>query len=90
MIILFAVLQALDILSTWVGLHLGLGEASPTVRLFLGVGGPLAGLILSKSVAFGLLAALLLLRRAKTLRWVNIWYAVLVAWNFTLIGLKVL
>jgi hypothetical protein len=88
MIWLFIGLQTLDVLTTWTGLRLGLGEASPTVRLFLGwAHGPLAGLILSKSIAFGLLVALMT-RKPSALRLVNVWYTVLVAWNLTLIGLQ--
>jgi len=87
MILLFAGLQALDVLTTWLGLRHGLGEASPAVRLFLGAGaGPLAGLIFSKLVAFGLLAALLAAGRPRALRNVNFWYTALVAWNLALLA----
>src|ERR1044072_6390506 len=77
MIWLFMGLQFLDVLTTWLGLRVGHSEASPAVRFFLGRNA-LAGLILSKSVAFGLLVALLS-RRPRSLRIVNIWQTAPVA-----------
>ena len=80
----FIYLQLLDFLTTIVGFRLGLGEASPFIRLLMNTG-PAAGVLLSKLVAVALLGACLWLKRHRVIHWINYWYAGLVLWNLFLI-----
>lgn len=82
---LFVYLQLLDILTTWIGLRLGLAEASPFVRHLMQLG-PAAGLAASKVVAFFLAGLCVWLNRRHVVRWINYWYAALVVWNMALIA----
>jgi len=77
---IFVYLQILDVLSTLIGFSLGNTEASPFVRLLVRFG-PAAGLVLSKVVALGLVAACFLLKRMRMIRFINYWYAGLIVWN---------
>jgi hypothetical protein len=77
-------LQALDVLTTLLGFHLGLVEASPFIKFLMRLG-PVAGLVGSKMVA-ALLGALCVWRgRPQVIRLINYWYAGLVIWNLALI-----
>ncbi len=80
----FVYLQLLDLMTTVLGLRLGLGEASPFVRWLMGVG-PVAGVVLSKGVALGLGAICLAYGKRRIMIWINYWFAALVVWNLTLI-----
>ena len=81
---LFLFLQLLDVLTTILGLRLGLGEASPFIRFLMNMG-PLAGLLASKVVAVVLGGICVYLGRFHVIRWINYWYAALVMWNMALI-----
>lgn len=81
---IFLYLQLLDVLTTWLGFRLGLGEASPFIRLLMQVG-PMAGVLASKLVAVALGAVCVWRRRYSVISMINYWYAALVIWNFTLI-----
>jgi hypothetical protein len=76
----FLYLQVLDVLSTLIGFSLGNGEASPLVRLMI-AWGPVEGLAASKILAVALAALCLATHRRHLIRWINYWYALLVAWN---------
>jgi len=81
---LFFYLQVLDFMTTVIGLHLGLAEASPFIRQLM-QWGPAAGVALSKGVAFALFGICLWLNKRQVVRWINYWYAALVVWNMILI-----
>jgi hypothetical protein len=83
-VLVFLYLQVLDVLSTLIGFSLGNSEASPFVRLLIRFG-PLAGLVLSKAVALGLLAACFAMKRMRLIRLINFWYAGLVIWNLYIV-----
>jgi hypothetical protein len=81
----FVYLQLLDFLSTMIGLRLGLGEASPTIRPLiepLGVG---LAVGVSKLIAFSLAGVCLMTGRDRIIRMINYWFAALVVWNMMLI-----
>ena len=80
----FLLLQLLDVVTTIIGFEVGLSEASPFIRYMMQVG-PIAGLLLSKVVAILLAAFCIASGRYQVIRYVNFWYAALVAWNFALI-----
>ena len=82
---IFFYLQLLDFMTTLIGMRLGLGEASPFIRYLMQVG-PLAGLALSKVIAFALCGICVWLNRRHLVRWINYWYAALVVWNMFLIA----
>ena len=81
---LFLYLQVLDLLTTLVGLRLGLQEISPFVRQLMRVD-PTVGLLVSKILAVLLGGYCLWAQRHRILRWINYWYAALVAWNLCII-----
>jgi len=86
----FFMLQAVDVLTTLVGLRLGASEANPLVRLFLGLG-PITGLILVKLAGFTLiLVAFVLHRGPRLVRKLNWLYAGLGLWNLGMIAKAVL
>lgn len=81
---LFIYLQLLDVLTTWLGLRLGLGEASPFIHFLMGFG-VLGGLLGSKVVAVLLGGYCVWRRRFGIISLINYWYAALVIWNLVLI-----
>jgi hypothetical protein len=81
---LFLYLQALDALTTWLGLKVGLAEASPFIQLLMHLG-PLTGLLASKAVAVLLGGFCVWRKRFHVINWINYWYATLVLWNLSLI-----
>lgn len=76
----FLYLQVLDLLTTLIGLKLGLSEASPFVRSLLQFGPGLA-VTASKLVAIGLAGLCFMLNRSRLILWINCWYGALVVWN---------
>jgi hypothetical protein len=81
---IFVYLQILDLLTTIIGLRLGLGEMSPFIRgvIFFG---PAIAVLLSKVVAFGLAGLCVALKRRALIRRINYGYAALAVWNLGLI-----
>jgi hypothetical protein len=80
----FVALQALDILTTMIGLQLGAGESSAFVNRLLRYG-PLPGLLLSKGISIVLVAAVVGFGRGRLMRILNPWYALVVTWNLVVI-----
>lgn len=80
----FFYLQFLDVLTTWLGLRLGLGEASPFIKFLMHVG-PMAGLVGSKVVAVVLGGICVYRKRFQVIRIINYWYAALAVWNLAVI-----
>jgi hypothetical protein len=81
---LFLYLQVLDLLTTMVGLRMGLQEVSPFVRQLMRVD-PTLGLLGAKLLAIGLGGYCLWANRHRLISWINYWYAGLVAWNLCII-----
>jgi hypothetical protein len=80
----FFALQALDVLTTLIGLHMGAKEASVFVGRMLALG-PVAGLFISKCFAIILAAAALAFKRPRLVVFLNYSFAVLIAWNLFII-----
>jgi hypothetical protein len=76
----FLYLQILDLLTTLVGLKLGIEEASPFIRSLMHFG-PSFAVAASKIVAIALACICVGLNRSYLVRWINYWYAALVIWN---------
>lgn len=76
----FFALQALDVLTTLIGLHMGAKEASLFVGRMLALG-PVPGLFISKCFAIILAAAALAFKRPRVVVFLNYWFAALISWN---------
>jgi len=76
----FFALQALDVLTTLIGLSMGAKEASVFVGRLLTLG-PISGLLISKCFAIILATAALAFKRPRVVVFLNYWFAVLIAWN---------
>jgi hypothetical protein len=95
MLIVFAYLQVLDLMTTVAFLASGTAEANPVVHQFMKLtASPLAGLVLAKAlcVALGVLAWRS--GKAGALQKANVFFACLVLWNMYAVvagalGLKV-
>ena len=81
---IFLVLQALDVITTMIGLDLGAGESSVVVSRLLELG-HLQGLLVSKAFGILLMAAALMMGRGRVMRILNPWYALVVTWNLVVI-----
>ena len=81
---IFIYLQILDLLTTIIGLRLGLAEASPFIRSVISLG-PAVAVLMSKALAFGLAGLCVVLGRHSLLRRINYGYAALAVWNLSLI-----
>lgn len=76
----FFTLQALDVLTTLIGLRLGASEASFFVGQLMRVG-TLGALLISKTFAILLVCAALKFRRGRVIVFLNYWFAALITWN---------
>ena len=76
----FFALQALDVLTTLIGLQMGAREASFFVGRMLAIG-PVAGLLISKCFAIILAAAALGFHRPRVVVFLNYWFVLIVGWN---------
>jgi hypothetical protein len=79
---IFIYLQLLDLLTTLVGFKVGVGEASPFIRMMMHAG-PTAGVVISKVLALGLGAFCVWANKAHVVRWISYWYSGLIVWNLT-------
>jgi hypothetical protein len=82
--ITFLALQALDVVTTMIGLRLGAAEGSTFVNRLLNYG-PLSGLLLSKLISIVLVTGVVAFGRGRLMRILNPWYALLVSWNLVVI-----
>jgi hypothetical protein len=80
----FFSLQALDVVTTMIGLRVGAGEASFFVGRLIRLG-PLAGLLASKCFALILVTAAIGFKRPRVIVFLNYWFAALIAWNLAII-----
>lgn len=86
LLIEFTYLQVLDILTTLAFLLQGVAEGNPVVRLALEHGpGPVETLVAMKAFAVVLAAYCILRSREGLLRGVNVFFALLVAYNLVVL-----
>ena len=82
MLVQFAYLQLLDLLTTLAFLAIGVQEANPVIQfLASSAGSPLAGLAAAKVLALGLAVYCWRRGRHRILKSATVFYAGLVAWN---------
>jgi hypothetical protein len=82
--VLFLFLQAMDILTTMLGLRLGAEEGSTFIRRLMTLG-PLPALVISKIFSIILVVAAVAFGRGRLLIFLNRWYAGLVTWNLLIV-----
>jgi hypothetical protein len=83
----FFSLQALDVLTTLIGLRLGASEASFFVGRMMRLG-PVEALLIAKTFAVLLAMAALKFKRPRVIVFLNYWFAALVTWNLATIFLS--
>ena len=76
----FFSLQALDVVTTLIGLRVGASEASFFVGRLMQFG-PVEALLISKTFAVLLGAAALRFHRPRVIVFLNYWFAVVITWN---------
>jgi hypothetical protein len=86
-IIVFAALQALDVITTVLGWRLGARETNVFILRFMPLGA-VTGLIVAKML--GVLAVIIVLVAGKLrlVRLVNLWFAGIVTWNLIIIWIQ--
>lgn len=76
----FFLMQALDVGTTLIGMHVGAREASLFVGRLMQMG-PLEAVLISKVFAVILASAALAFKRPRVIVFLNYWFALLIAWN---------
>ena len=76
----FFSLQALDVVTTLLGIRLGAGEASFFIGHLMKLG-TLEALLISKIFAIVLVWAALRFRRQRVIVFLNYWFAAIITWN---------
>ena len=85
-LLIFLLLQVLDFATTLVALAMGGTEQNPLVSHIMALG-PVRGLIVSKIIILALaVICALVLRKRNPIRWANIVFSLIVAWNLTIIA----
>jgi hypothetical protein len=82
----FLYLQALDFLTTLVGIKFGFIETSPFIRQLM-QSNVTMGLLEAKLLGVLLAVACIAVEKGHLVRWINRWYAVLVIWNLAMLFL---
>jgi hypothetical protein len=80
----FFALQALDVLTTLIGLQAGASEASIFVGRLMQLG-PIPALLIAKLLALILVTAALRYNRPRVIVFTNYWFAEIVTWNLAMI-----
>lgn len=80
----FFALQALDVLTTLLGLNAGAAEGSLFVARLMQMG-PLPALLVVKVLATVLVLAAFAFGRSRVVVFLNFWFAVVVTWNLGII-----
>lgn len=83
-LIVFVVLQCMDFATTLVALGLGGGEKNPFISQIMAVG-PVYGLLISKLAVILIACFGAFLRKYNGIRWANLAFSAVVAWNLTVI-----
>lgn len=81
---LFILLQMMDITTTLVAIAMGGGEKNPIVGYFMNAG-PIAGLLISKSVVIALACGGAFLQKYNGIKCANAVFSAVIVWNVTVI-----
>jgi len=80
----FFALQALDVLTTMLGLRAGAHEGSLFISQLMQIG-PLPALLLVKLFATGMVLGAFAIKRSRVVVFLNFWFAAVVTWNLGII-----
>jgi hypothetical protein len=80
----FFALQALDVLTTLIGVQAGAHEGSLFIASLMQIG-VLPALLLVKGVASALVLAAFAFKRSRVIVFLNFWFAAVVTWNLFII-----
>jgi hypothetical protein len=80
----FVALQALDVITTLIGLRAGAQEASVFIGQLMHLG-PVAALAASKIIAVLLVTVAMRFKRPRFVVFMNYWFAAVVSWNLLMI-----
>ncbi len=80
----FLALQALDVLTTIMGLRAGASEGSAFISRLMMLG-PVQGLLISKALSIVLVSSVVAFGKGRLMRILNPWYAIVVTWNLIII-----
>jgi hypothetical protein len=80
----FIALQALDLVTTLIGLRMGAGEASPFIGRLMHMD-PMAALLIAKIYAVLLVALAMRYKKPRLVVFLNYWFAAVVTWNLGVI-----
>jgi len=83
-LMLFILLQLMDVATTIVAISLGGDEKNPLVSYLMNVG-PIAGLLISKLVVIGIAVVGALMSKYKGIRWANVAFTAVIIWNVSII-----
>lgn len=83
-LLIFVLLQVLDVATTIGALALGGSEQNPLIGHMM-MAGTVNGLIISKLIVVGLAVTFILMGRGRVIRWANGAFSLIVAWNVTVI-----
>jgi len=84
-LLLFVLLQVLDVVTTVVAITLGGSEMNPVVGQIMTIG-PLSGLLFSKLIVVGLATAGAFLGKQRGIRVANIFFVCVIVWNFSIVA----
>lgn len=82
---IFSLLQLMDFSTTVIAIAMGGGEQNPLVAHVMAIGA-IAGLIISKLLVMALAGCCVWARKTHAVRLANVAFALIVAWNLTIIG----
>lgn len=80
----FFALQALDVLTTMLGLQAGAHEGSLFISRLMEIG-PLPALLVVKLIASALVIGAFATKRSRVVVFLNFWFAAVVTWNLGII-----
>ena len=86
-IAVFVALQALDVITTLLGIRMGAQESNIVVARLMHLG-PTAGLLAAKCLGCLLVIAVFVGGKVRLIRLLNLWFAGLVTWNLVMIWIQ--
>jgi Domain of unknown function (DUF5658) len=86
-IMVFVCLQALDVITTLIGIRIGAQEANIVVARLMDLG-PTTGLLVAKLLGILIIIAVFVRGKVRLIRLLNLWFAGIVTWNLVLIWIQ--
>ncbi len=86
-IIVFVSLQALDVITTLVGIRVGAQEANIVIARLMDLG-PTTGLLAAKLLGILIIFVVFVRGKVRLIRLLNFWFAGIVTWNLAMIWIQ--